>query len=297
MDIKHFSYFITIVECGCNLSAAAKKIHITQSALSKTISTFEQEERVLLFHRVNGRLGGLTSAGKLFYDACIDISNRYDDMMEQVRVVSQSEKRKITIGIPPLVVTVIFSDIIANFNKYNAEIELELVEAGAEALGRRFANQELDFAVLLAPTNLNPAVTRQYTIHTDELTAFMATDHPLASRTSLTWADLNQRPVSIYNETFSINRYFTEKIKTEKVEPIIVLKSVSWDFMMESVVNSSLITILPSPIKRFIRGHNYVELPFDDPIVWEVVLVEHAGKKLTSAQQLFKEFVLNYTKE
>jgi len=297
IDIKHFSYFTTIVECGYNLSAAAKKIHITQSALSKTISTFEQEEKVLLFYRVNGRLGGLTSAGQLFYDACVDITRRYDDMMEQVRMVSHSEKRKVKLGIPPLVVTVVFADIIASFNKHHAEIELELVEAGAEALGRRFINQEFDFAVLLAPTNINPAMTRQYTIHKDELTAFMATDHPLADRPCLTWSDLDQCPVSIFNETFSINRYFTEKIKEEKIKPAIVLKSGSWDFLMESVVNSNLITLLPSPIKRFIRTHDYVELPFVDPIIWDVVLVEFIDKKLTSAQQIFKEFVLNYTKD
>lgn len=35
------TYFINIVECGCNLSIAAKKIHISQSALSQFVTNFE----------------------------------------------------------------------------------------------------------------------------------------------------------------------------------------------------------------------------------------------------------------
>ncbi len=38
MDIVQMGYFINIVENNCNLSLAAKKIHISQSALSQFIT-------------------------------------------------------------------------------------------------------------------------------------------------------------------------------------------------------------------------------------------------------------------
>ena len=44
MDIIQMTYFINIVECGCNLSIAAKKIHISQSALSQFVTNFEATE-------------------------------------------------------------------------------------------------------------------------------------------------------------------------------------------------------------------------------------------------------------
>jgi DNA-binding transcriptional LysR family regulator len=46
MDIQQLYYFMNIVECGCNLSLAAKKIHITQSALSQLIINFETNEEL-----------------------------------------------------------------------------------------------------------------------------------------------------------------------------------------------------------------------------------------------------------
>lgn len=49
MDILQLYYFINIVECNYNLSLAAKKIHISQPALSQFISNFENEKEILLF--------------------------------------------------------------------------------------------------------------------------------------------------------------------------------------------------------------------------------------------------------
>jgi len=297
LDIRHFSYFTTIVECGYNLSAAAKKIHITQSALSKIISTFEQEEGVKLFYRANGRLNGLTAAGELFYSACIDISRRYDEMIGQVHQLSETEKSKVTIGIPPLVLTVLFTHIMSDFSRNYPAIPLILAEAGAEELSRRFMKQELDFAVLLKPTNLNPVRTREYNIYTSELTAFMSAGHELSAKPVLTWKDLDQRPISIFNESFSIHRYLMEKLRAENIKPVLALKSGSWDFLFESVIDSNLITLLPSPIRHYIRTLDVVERTFADPICWEVVLVEHADQKQTLAQQRFKEFVLNFSRK
>ena len=46
MDIIQMYYFINIVECNYNLSLAAKKIHISQPALSQFISNFEREKEL-----------------------------------------------------------------------------------------------------------------------------------------------------------------------------------------------------------------------------------------------------------
>lgn len=297
MDIKQFSYFTTIVECGYNLSAAAKKIHITQSALSKTISTFEQEEGIRLFSRVNGRLNSLTPAGELFYEACLDITQKYNTMMEQARLVSRQEKGTVKVGIPPLVLSVLFPEIISTFSRNYPQIKLALIEDGAEELCIQFTKRQVDFAVVLSPSYISPSICCEHLICLDELTAFMSLTHPLARQKSLKWRDLESHPIALFNESFSINRYVLEKFKEEKIKPTIAFQSSSWDFLFESVISSNLITLLPSPIKSLVRTSQYVEIPFEDPIPWRVVLAEYTKEPLTPPQQLFKTFTLNYVKE
>lgn len=43
MDITQLKYFVCIVESDYNLSAASKKLHISQPALTQYIRKFEDE--------------------------------------------------------------------------------------------------------------------------------------------------------------------------------------------------------------------------------------------------------------
>ena len=49
---------------------AAKKIHISQSALSQFVTNFEAAEGIQLFNRKNGRLESLTEAGRKDLSFC-----------------------------------------------------------------------------------------------------------------------------------------------------------------------------------------------------------------------------------
>jgi len=291
LDINHFAYFVTIVECDCNLSKAAKKIHISQSALSKILTTFEQEEGVLLFHRQNGRLNKLTEVGEIFLNACQDITSIYSGALKQIRRVSTITKGKVRVGIPPLIVTALFATCLSDFRNTYPEIDLDIIEYGAEELKRRFHDGELDFAVLLAPINFKTAT--KYALRTDELVAFVSKNHKFAEKESLSWKDLDKEPIAIFNESFSINRLLTERFEIEKISPNLVLKSGSWDFLIESVMSSDLITILPKPIYSYVYSDECKVVPIENAISWDVLFVEDTAKKpLTPAQTLFKNFIL-----
>ena len=77
VDILQLYYFMNIVEYNFNLSLAAKKIHISQPALSQFVSSFEKENEVKLFFRKNGRLQGLTEAGEHIYQYALKILSLY----------------------------------------------------------------------------------------------------------------------------------------------------------------------------------------------------------------------------
>lgn len=294
MDINHFFYFAAIVEANLNLSAAAKKIHISQSALSKIITSFEQEEGVLLFNRQNGRLISLTPAGSAFYSAGLKIIDIYDELMTTIMKESGKAKGKVVIGIPPLVVTLIFAQWISDFLVQFPNIELEIIEAGAEELREKFLAHEIDFVALLSPTQITGAEFREYPVYFDELAAFVSKDSNLAGKDQLNWSDLNHRKMAIFNESFTIHRLLTEKFKQTDTQPIISIKSASWDFLLEAAQNHDIITVLPKPITQYVDNNkNFVRIPFRDPIIWKVVLTEHISRKQTAAQNFFRQYLLN----
>lgn len=90
------TYFINIVECGCNLSIAAKKIHISQSALSQFVTNFESTEGIQLFNRRNGRLESLTEAGGKIYRFATEIVNRHEEMQSMIHMEALKQKGPLT---------------------------------------------------------------------------------------------------------------------------------------------------------------------------------------------------------
>jgi DNA-binding transcriptional LysR family regulator len=68
MDLRHTRTFVAVAELG-TVSKAALHLHLTQHALSRTISDFEHELGFKLFDRVGRRLL-LTSEGEQLLGEC-----------------------------------------------------------------------------------------------------------------------------------------------------------------------------------------------------------------------------------
>src|SRR5260370_22322577 len=82
--------FLAAVEEG-SFSAAADRLNLTRSAVSKTVSRLEDRLGAALFHR-SGRSLRLTSAGQAFYERC----QRAVQEIEAGEAEIESERQEIT---------------------------------------------------------------------------------------------------------------------------------------------------------------------------------------------------------
>lgn len=272
MDITQLKYFVCIVESEYNLSAASKKLHISQPALTQYIRKFEDEEGIELFTRMSSRLNGLTVSGENFYSNAKIVIEQYNLMYKELHENSSSIKGTVTIGIPPLVLTVLFTDYLSQIIRLNPTIRFNIIEEGAYELRRKLLLHEIDFVVILQPTNLNNQIYAEDIIHKDQLTAFMCSKNKLSDKQKIDWKDLDHTNLAIFNESFMIHHQLMKKFETEDIKPNIVLSSSLWDFLLESTRSSDYITILPAPIHNHIRFDGIVEKQFNQPIYWHVVL-------------------------
>ncbi|MDX3927085.1 MAG: LysR family transcriptional regulator [Shinella sp.] len=68
-QLKGISIFVEVVDAG-GFSAAAERLHLTRSAVGKTIARLEQRLGVRLFNRTT-RAQSLTDEGRFFYERCL----------------------------------------------------------------------------------------------------------------------------------------------------------------------------------------------------------------------------------
>ena len=68
MRLRHIEVFQAVMETG-SMSAAARLIHLTQSAVSRSVANAELQLGYPLFHRVGGRLVPTTEGLALFEES------------------------------------------------------------------------------------------------------------------------------------------------------------------------------------------------------------------------------------
>lgn len=295
MDIVQMGYFISIVECRCNLSLAAKKIHISQSALSQFITHFEANEGLQLFHRKNGRLDGLTEAGELVFQYSSEIVGRYEEMQNMIQQESAKQQGTIRLGVPSLILRVYFSTILPDFLLKHPDINIQISEGGGIELLQKFMEDELNFALLIEPTKLDHKKYEQHIIQMDEYVAFMDKNHPLAEKDLLEWKDIQPYPVATFNKSFTTYHAITEKMKKEKIKLNLTYLSSSWDYLIEATSGNEIISILPRPVEELIDKDKFKVIHFRDYIPFNIWLCRPYKQKLGEVESfVYEEFLKLY---
>lgn len=273
MDIKQLRYFMTIVENNFNLSRAAEILYVSQPTLSMMINEFEKREEIKLFKREKGRIKGLTYLGENYYKDAGEVLKNYNEMLINLHDSTKGVKGTVNIGIPPFILSVVFSTVMPRLILENSDIKFNIVETGAYNLKNELLLGNVDIAVLLSPTGLAENLIETYTIQESELAVYVSKNHKLAKRKHLTWQDLDNEKLAIFDPTFMINHLLLEAFERHQVHPNVILTSGSWDFMLNSTkINHEIMTILPTPINTTYHGDDVVCILMEQPIMWRVVL-------------------------
>ena len=97
MELRHLRYFIGVVEAGSLTTAAERRLHISQPALSRQIRDLEYQVGTELLSR-SVRGVELTAAGKVFLDHARLALAQVDAGVEGARRAAQPAKKAFAIG-------------------------------------------------------------------------------------------------------------------------------------------------------------------------------------------------------
>ncbi|PSJ43704.1 LysR family transcriptional regulator [Zobellella endophytica] len=97
MDFRQLRYFVAIVEEG-SLSAASRKVHIAQPALTRQLHTLEDALQVSLFER-HTRGMTLTVTGRALYEDARKMLEERVRVMARIRALGQGLTGKVTLGV------------------------------------------------------------------------------------------------------------------------------------------------------------------------------------------------------
>lgn len=273
MDIKHLRYFISIVENNFNLSRASQNLYVSQPALSMMINEFEQREKIQLFKRHNSKITGLTYVGENYYREAKELLEKYNQMHKNLHSTEQEISGKINIGIPPLILSVIFPKVLPELIQSHPHIKFEVVEKGAYVLKNELLVENIHFATLLYPENVSRNEIESVEIYQSELAVFCSPKHHFATRKEITWQDLNREKMVIFDHTFMIYQQLEENFNRRQIYPNIVYASSCWDYLYYTAKSTpDVLTILPLATEKLYAADDLVSVRIKEPILWKVTL-------------------------
>jgi LysR family transcriptional regulator, benzoate and cis,cis-muconate-responsive activator of ben and cat genes len=187
VELRHLRYFVVAAE-ELNLRRAARRLEITQPALTKQVAGLEEQMGVSLFARQRHRLAGLTSAGTEFLAEARQILDQVEDAIRGVQLVAHGRSGRLRIGFTDDAATLALTSVLAAFHVRSPNVLVELVElSGSEVLTALHSNT-IDLVLASEPQDADGFAIEK--LWRESWSVVLPEDHPLCRKDAVVPADL-----------------------------------------------------------------------------------------------------------
>lgn len=146
MDFREMLYITAVADCR-SITAAARKLYISQPSLSHIVSKVEQDVGVKLFDRGTSPLT-ITYAGEKYVETARKILLMSDNLRKELIDAGLGEKGRIVFGMPTERAGYMLPAVIPDFKKKYPGIELQVREANADELLQAILKDDISFYVV-----------------------------------------------------------------------------------------------------------------------------------------------------
>ena len=219
MTLTQLLYFCTAARFH-SITNAANNLMVTQPAVSIAIKELEKELSISLFRHSGNRLA-LTEEGEGFYLKASQILSDCEELKMEY-IGKNSITSHVRLGIPPLLSTIFFPEMLDSFHVDHPDIWLELHEYGSIRACRLVQDEILDIG--LANLEL-PDVDKYETmvLMEDPLLFCVNKNHPFAEKDALDLNELHQQPVILLTRDSVHNQILTSRFSAQGISPRIIM--------------------------------------------------------------------------
>ena len=194
MTLVQLRHLIALAETG-SFSRAAERVHLTQSALSRSIQSLEEELGVALVDRV-GRRAELTPVGRETLEEARRLVLDAQDLQERALAVSRGRLGTLRLGMGSGPAALLAVPVLLEVATTRPQWRVEVARGATELLVQRLRERTLD-ALVVDLRSLVPADDLQVELAHELRGAFMVRrGHPLARRRRVRFEEVRAYPLA-----------------------------------------------------------------------------------------------------
>lgn len=236
MDIKLLKSFVAVAHHR-SFSKAAKELHTVQPAISRHITSLEEELGTSLFFRTSREVI-ITAAGERLLQDASKIIEQIDSAKQAVVKAAQGVVGHLKIGYLGGATLSFLPRLVRQYRIEHPDIDVDLIEMTASEQLEALENRDIDISFSRPlPTHLAEGYTSQQ-VYIDKLVAVVPVTHPLAGSVSIELKQLQDEPFILFEREQAVGLFdaiimqcglsgFSPKIKKQPQHMQAVLTQVA----------------------------------------------------------------------
>jgi DNA-binding transcriptional LysR family regulator len=282
LDLRRLRYIDVLARLG-SYTAAATELGLTQSALTRSILTLEEQFSVRIFDR--GRSGlRLTAVGRELLRRSQGVLAETEDLARFLSRAGQGEAGEVRFGLGPMLAMFFLPAIISEQVSAGSAVRFSVSVRGATELIELLAQDRIEFYIAAdAPRPAKPAV-QAVTIGAASVSLVVRSGHPLARRARPTMKDIVGYPIITSNAPADVNMH-NQPALLQSHSPQFQIDDSSVLHRITRDTEAILVTTVPVGM-RAIADTGLVRIPWplpDRQPRMKIVAVTHARRTLSPA--------------
>ncbi|MEP7306263.1 MAG: LysR family transcriptional regulator [Acidobacteriota bacterium] len=241
MDLRQLQILQTIAETG-SFTACGRKLHVSQSAISRQILLLEDELGEPLFLRV-GRRVRMTHAA----ESLVQLGQRvFQDVRDTVGAITDRTgelRGTLRLSGGMTVCLYVFPALLKHLRRVHPHLELRLTVAIADRSVVEIRAGRIDAGLLTLPVDQSDLVT--VPALREELLLMTTPTHPLARRKKVTPQDLAEEPLVMFEAGSATRRVIDHFFASQNIEPNVVMDTENVEIIKAMVRTGLGISIVP----------------------------------------------------
>lgn len=237
MTLTQLRHFIGLARAGSFVKASGQ-LFMTQSALSRSIKSLEDELGQLLFDRAGKRIE-LTAFGRIVLQRSQALVQEAEALRHSGRVLAAGDSGQVRIGLSSGPGALLTSAILMHFAQHFPRFHVEILRASTAVLTQMLRDRSVD-AIVIDVRSMPPAADLTVTQVNELHGAFMCRKgHPLASLDSVGFEQLQPYPVASIPLSDELARVLIERYGKQAHPDILVNYTSDEISHLVDVVNST----------------------------------------------------------
>ncbi|MES2283173.1 MAG: LysR family transcriptional regulator [Pseudomonadota bacterium] len=294
VTLRQLRAYVEVVRSG-GFTAAAKKLHLTQSATSLLVQELEAQLGIQLVDRTTRKVAP-TDAGIEFLSSAERILADVEQTLADTQDLVLKRKGRITVATTPLLASTFLPDAIAQFQEEHPGISVRLADLPAEDIARMVQSGDADMGFGAFP-NLDPDLQRMPLLR-HPLGVMVPSTWPLARRrANLTWTDLADQPMIAITQGSGFHMLI-DPVLSQAGLPSKPRFEVRYLSTAVGLAEAGLgVTVVPAYVGLLLRSAKVRFRILHKPVVQrEIELIVRSGRSLSPGAAAFRDCLVSRCK-